>query len=362
MAKKKNRQKFAPLLIVAAVLFGVIIIFSRSTTLSEWYMQHIYPMVATILSTFSGLISLSIYDLFIIAASLYLILLILLLVFRKIVFKKFLYALIRFVTILIVWFYFAWGIAYFREDFYAKNDVKETPFDAKNLKTFVDRYLADANESYVDFEVLDRAGVRQELERSYELLHEKLAIDYPNGKRRAKPMLFESIYSKMSVSGYFGPFFNEIHVNEYSLNTSYPFTLAHEMAHQFGIAHESEANLYAFAVCLGSEDERIRYSAYLSTILYVINDAVEFLPEEADSLASAIRPEIIADLRKTREHWMAVRNSSLSNMQDKAYDAYLKTNKVSSGRENYSEVVGLLISSYDDFKKYNPAIPLTTVD
>ena len=195
----------------------------------------------------------------------------------------------------------------------------------------------------------------------HESLHKTLAIDYPNGKRTVKPMLFESIieYGCLRI---FRSFFNEIHVNNYSLNASYPFTLAHEMAHQFGIAHESEANLYAFAVCLRSEDERIRYSAYLLTILYVINDAAVFLPDVVDSLASAIRPEIIADLRENRRHWMAVRNRSLSNMQDKAYDAYLKTNKVSSGSDNYSEVVGLLISSYDEFKKNSPAIPSATTD
>lgn len=351
MAKKQNRQKFTHLLIIAAILFGVIIIFSRSTTLSEWYMQHIYPAVAIILSTLSGLFPFSLYDLFILVASLYLIVLILFLIFRKTSFKKFLYSLIRFVTMLVAGFYFTWGISYFREDFYAKSDLKETTFDAENLKKFVVRFIADANEAYVDFDVMDRRGVQQDIERSYHALHGELRINYPNGKRRAKPMLFESLYSKMGVSGYFGPFFNEIHVNNYSLDTTYPFTLAHEMAHQFGIAHESEANLYAFIVCMQSEDERIRYSAYLSTLLYLVNDAAEFLPEEVDSLTSEIRPEIIADLRRNREHWLAVRNRSLSEVQDKAYDAYLKTNKVSSGRENYSEVVGLLISSYDTFIK-----------
>jgi len=351
MTKKQNRQKFTPLLISAVALLGVILIFSRNTALSEWYMQHIYPAVATVLSALSGLFPFSIYDLFVIAAILYPIKLILFVIIRRTSFKKLLYSLVRFVTILVAWFYFAWGIAYFREDFYGKNNLKETPFDTKNLRKFVTRFIVDANEAYVDFDIMDRADVRQEIERSYHALHGKLDIDYPNGKRRAKPMLFEPLYSKMGVSGYFGPFFNEIHVNNYSLSTTYPFTLAHEMAHQFGIATESEANLYAFVVCMQSEEARIRYSAYLSTLLYLVNDAAEFLPDEVDSLTSAIRPEIIADLRRNREHWLAVRNRSLSEVQDRAYDAYLKTNKVSSERDNYSEVVGLLISSYDTFIK-----------
>ena len=44
---------------------------------------------------------------------------------------------------------------------------------------------------------------------------------------------------------------------------------------------------------------------------------------------------------------MAARNEKLSDAQDKMYDTYLKTNRVSSGRDNYSEVVGLLLSGYD---------------
>ena len=130
MAKKKNRQRFTSLLIITAILFGVIIIFSRSAALSEWYMQHVYPAVAIILSMLSGVFPFSLYDLFIITALLYLIILILFVITGKKGFKKFLYSLVRFVTMLVAWFYFAWGISYFREDFYAKSDLKETTFDA----------------------------------------------------------------------------------------------------------------------------------------------------------------------------------------------------------------------------------------
>lgn len=333
------------------IAYLLIIIFSRSAALSEWYMQHVYPAVAIILSMLSGVFPFSLYDLFIITALLYLIILILFVITGKKGFKKFLYSLVRFVTMLVAWFYFAWGISYFREDFYAKSDLQETTFGAENLKNFAVRFIADANNAFVDFDIVDKEIVREEIEKSYISLHRKLGIAYPNGKRRVKPMMFESLYSKMGVSGYFGPFFNEIHVNDYSLNFTYPFTLAHEMAHQFGIATESEANLYAFIVCVGSEDERIRYSAYVSTLLYLMNDAAYFLPDEVESLTSPIRTEIIADLRRNREHWLVVRNKSLSEVQDRGYDAYLKTNKVSSGRENYSEVVGLLISSYDIYIK-----------
>ncbi len=37
-------------------------------------------------------------------------------------------------------------------------------------------------------------------------------------------------------------------------------------------------------------------------------------------------------------------NPAVGKMQDWIYDLYLKGNKIKSGRKNYSEVVGLLVS------------------
>ena len=348
---KVSNQKFRVLLLTAGLSFALIILFSLSATMSEWYMRVIYPVIAVILSFVSHLFPFSLYDLFLIVAIFLLIRMIVFAIIKKITFSRFLYSLIRFATVIVVWFYLGWGIAYFREDFYKRNGVTEVSMDKEVLRDFAVRFIENANTNYVDCRDIDRDEVRKEIESSYRSLHEQLRISYPNGKRKPKPMMFETVYSKMGISGYFGPFLNEIHVNNYSLNFTYPFTLAHEMAHQFGIATESEANLYGFVVCARSSDEKIRYSAYVSTLRYVLNDIGRFLPEEYESLVSTVRPEVIADLQRNREHWLAAMDKSLSDIQDKVYDAYLKTNKISSGQDNYSEVVGLLISSYDTLGK-----------
>lgn len=46
---------------------------------------------------------------------------------------------------------------------------------------------------------------------------------------------------------------------------------------------------------------------------------------------------------------MAKYSPLVGNIQDWIYDLYLKGNKIESGRKNYSEVVGLLIS-YRDYQ------------
>ena len=343
----ENKRNFISLFIFSAVVIASVILFSRNASLSEWYMIKIYPSVATFLSTISSLFPFSVYDVFIVIAVLYLLKLILFLIIRRTSFKSFLFSLVRFVTILIAWFYFSWGISYFRKDYYNRTSIQETAFNADNLREFTSHFISQANNSYAEFEVMEKEEIRKEIEKAYNRVYEPLAINWPNGKRRVKKMVFESLFTKMGISGYYGPFFNEIHINNYSLNFTYPFTLAHEMAHQFGIAKESEANLYAYIVCINSDDERIRYSAYASIISYLLNDVRALMPDEYEEVINSVKPEIIDDLQRNRKHWLSARNETLSDVQNKAYDAYLKGNRISSGRENYSEVVGLLISSYD---------------
>jgi hypothetical protein len=399
MERKKRRRT----LIVSVVLFALIILFSYVPVLSEWYMRAVYPGVATLLSSFSSLFPFSLYDLFLIGAVIWLLMIIVLAIVRRSGFVRFLFSLLRFVTVLVAWFYFSWGIAYFRQDFYTRCEVEEVAYDSEGFRDFVTWFIEHANQSYLDFAgtggaetgkigvtngnsvidlvgeggaetgedsgtgwgsgmkeqggiggrgKIDKKAVQVELESVYDKLHKPLRLAFPNGKRRVKPMMFEPFHTQTGVSGYFGPFFNEVHVNHYSLDFTYPFTLAHEMAHQFGVALESEANLYAFIVCAASDDRQVRYSAYVSTLGYVLNDAHRILPDDYKTIYQSVRPEMLNHLKQNREHWLAARSEPLSNAQDKVYDAYLKTNRVSSGQVNYSEVVGLLVSSYNNFSRF----------
>lgn len=349
--RKTKSRKLKPLLLTSALLLILIFIFSLSASLSEWYIRTIYPIFAGILSFISGIVPFSVYDVFLILGILLYLKLIVWVILRKNSFRDFIYSVVRLTILLIAWFYFAWGIAYFRKDFNTRCNIPKTEFKSENFKEFAVRFVEDANRSYTDCDEINKESIRLEIELSYNIQHSLLKIGYPNGKRRPKPMMFESVYSKMGVSGYFGPFFNEIHVNNYVMNFDYPFTLAHEMAHQFGVALESEANLYAFVVCVGSENPIIKYSAYNSVLNYVLNDVYLFLPNDFEKIRGMIRPEIIADMKQNRAHWLAARNKTLSDTQSKVYDAYLKTNKISSGHENYSEVVGLIVSVYDRIEK-----------
>ena len=150
--------------------------------------------------------------------------------------------------------------------------------------------------------------------------------------------------TRMGVAGYFAPFFNEVQVNNYALPFSYPYTLAHEKAHQFGIASESECNLYATVICTSSNHPLVRYSGYLQTVSYLLGNLRKISPDRYKEIAGQIDPRIFADYKAIREHWQKELNQTLSAVQDKVYDTYLKTNKQQGGILSYSEMVGLLVT------------------
>ena len=72
--------------------------------------------------------------------------------------------------------------------------------------------------------------------------------------------------------------------------------------------------------------------------------------EQYKELFNKIRPEIIELSQKNHKYWMEKYSPLIGDIQDWIYDLYLKGNKIQSGRKNYSEVVGLLIS-YEAWKK-----------
>ena len=345
--KPKTGRRFLHLLAIAAPLFAFILLFRHNSTAAEWYMRKIYPLPANILSFVSSLFPFSRFDLSIAVALVLFLVAILLSIMGRMRWPVFFFHLSRFVVVTLCWFYFGWGVAYFRENYHTRADVAKSSFNSEDFSAFVMAFIAQANASYVDVNNLDRRAVVKEIEARYGQLSDRLNLNYPNGRRRVKRMMFEPFQTKTGISGYFGPFFNEVHVNEFVLDYSYPFTVAHEMAHQFGIASEAEANLYAFMVCSSGENPTIRYSAYYSVIGYLLNNVRTLLPDAYETIYQKVKPEIVNDLHESSRHWKDAAHKRMSEVQSKIYDGYLKSNRVHSGRKNYSEVVSLLVSAYN---------------
>ena len=340
--KNEELKKF----VVPVIILTFILFCARKPALAEWYMQVCYPTIAVVLSFISRWTPFSLFDLLIIAAIVVFFASLIMMLIRRFSFRRWGNLFVATILWIVVWFYLSWGIGYFRPDFYERFEIEPPEEDREFFEAFVERYIHLLNGAYIaEPYFFDAKEVNDEIETLYAMRHDLLQLPYPCGWRRTKKTIAEPLMTRMGVAGYFAPFFNELHVNNFSLPTTYPYTLAHEKAHQMGIANEAECNLYATIICTSSEHPLVRYSGYLQTTSYLLGNMRKISPEERyREIVDKIDPRIIADYRAIREHWQSALNPTLSDMQEKVYDTYLKTNKQRSGVLSYSEMTGLLVA------------------
>ena len=348
----KNRKR-----IIRYSVLGTLIVLVWLTqmlpALGEGYARTAYPVISYILSGFSNIIPFALGDLFIalsiggmIAYPFYV------RIRLKLSWKKILRRDVEYLLWIYVWFYLAWGLNYSQKNFYERTGIPYTAYTPEIFNEFVDNYISKLNESYVPVNRIDKEVIREEAGRQYNLISDTLGIHRPPHSRpRVKTMMFTPLISMVGVTGSMGPFFCEFTLNGDLLPPQYPATYTHELAHLLGITSEAEANFYAYQVCTRSVNKEIRFSGYFSILGHVLANARQLMTEEEyKKLFGSIRPEIIELARKDQEYWMAKYNPLIGDIQDWIYDLYLKGNKIESGRKNYSEVIGLLIS-YNEWKK-----------
>lgn len=345
----KLKIRYVILIVLLSVTWATQLI----PSLGEIYAQSVYPVISHILSSFSKLIPFAVGDLFIFLS-------IIGLLFNPIraryiqkkKWKQILLNEMEYLLWIYVWFYLAWGLNYSQKNFYQRTEIPYTAYTPEIFQEFVDDYITQLNRSYTPVNSINQDLIREETVRIYHQLSDSLGVHRPPHEHpRVKTMLFTPFISMVGVTGSMGPFFCEFTLNGDLLPVNYPATYAHELAHLLGITSEAEANFYAYQVCTRSEVMGIRFSGYFSILGHVLGNAQRLLPkEEYTRLFKRIRPEIIELAKNNQAYWAAKYSPVVGAVQDWIYDLYLKGNKIESGRQNYSEVVGLLIS-YQEWKK-----------
>jgi hypothetical protein len=338
-----------PFLLIIIVFLSTVIAAGNAEKVEKIYSGNIYPVISQVFSFISRRVPFSLWDIFWVLVIILLLTGFFLMLFRRIRFGWFARRFICLGAILYAFFYVSWGYNYFRPDIGKRLSWDTTVYDEPRFRSVLDSLIYLTRRNHIVIKASDYSLFDSLVERSYAENSHLLKIRYPNGTRRPKTMTFSSLFVKSGVSGYFGPFFNEIHLNGQLLPMDYPFVLAHEKAHQFGITSEAEANLYAFVICINSGDQRLKYSASQSLLLYFLRDASKM--KDYHEILKKIDEKVIGDLRFRQEYYSSLQNEKLSEMQETANDVYLKANKVEDGVMNYDRVVALLLNWYDNAPK-----------
>jgi hypothetical protein len=322
--------------------------------IEQYYSKGIYPFIANAISMISSMVPCSLWDIFWISILIFIGFGVILVILKKLAFKKFLLRLAQCLAISYSLFYITWGFNYFRPEMPSRLGWFKTNLYEADFRNLLDTLITQTNKNYTVTTPGEYQEIERNLEKSYQDHSFLLGITYPNGSRTPKTIMISSYFAKSGISGYFGPFFNEVHVNYYELPGDYAYVLAHEKAHQFGIANEAEANLTAFIVCTGSSDIRLRYSGYMNLLIYFLDDASDM--KDYKDFLKKINPLVLHDIVSRQNYYDRLTNRTLEVFQTAANNAYLKSQNIEKGIKNYDQVVQLAINWYLFSGKLNPGV------
>ena len=162
---------------------------------------------------------------------------------------------------------------------------------------------------------------------------------------RLKPVMLSELMSYTHITGIYSFFTGEANLNIDFPDYTIPYTAAHELAHQRGIAREDEANFMAFLVCIDSEDPYIRYSGYLNLFEYVSSALYSASPELYSSAIATIDPRVRMEMRAYSAFFEKYRDSTASKVSETVNNTSLIL-QGTEGTKSYGMVVDLAVAYY----------------
>ena len=179
----------------------------------------------------------------------------------------------------------------------------------------------------------------KDIYRGAEALFPFLAMKDTEPKR----VFFSRLMSVFNYTGFYFPYTGEANINIDPAPCLIPATIAHEMAHQRGVASEQEANFVAVLACLESGDPVYTYSGWLFGYVHLANALYKYDPEAYFTIAGALPESVKADLRANNAYW-AQFETKAAKVSEKVYDTMLKSYGQELGVQSYGAVVDMLIA------------------
>lgn len=190
---------------------------------------------------------------------------------------------------------------------------------------------------------------------SFETMNERLLLAYDDFcaqhefidhyNTRLKPVMLSELMNYTHITGVYSYFTGEANIDVAFPDYTIPYTAAHELAHQRGIAKEDEANMIAFLVCINSKDSYIRYSAYLNMYEYVANALYRADPDLYVKARNTLDPDVRREMIAYSNFFAKYQNSPASSVSGAVNDTFLKF-QGTEGTASYGMVVDLTVAYY----------------
>lgn len=244
-----------------------------------------------------------------------------------------------------------WGVYYYGESFSEDIGIETRPISVEELYTVTAWFAENANK-YSEAVPRDENGVfsvdRQEILEKAESLYGEVSgkFSYLEGPAlRPKGFVCSKILSYINFTGFFFPFTGEANVNMDSPVCMLPSTVAHEIAHQRGVATEQEANFAAVLSSMENGDEVYCYSASLLAYIHLGNALYSADYEKWEQVYFSLSDKVLADFEDNSLYWDRFETPA-AEVSESVYTGFLQSHGQQLGMKSYGACIDLLVAYY----------------
>ncbi|SRX75479.1 DUF3810 domain-containing protein [Aequorivita antarctica] len=258
------------------------------------------------------------------------------------------------VSVVYFMFHVLWGFNYYRLPLHKSLNLNND-YTTEQLLETTDRFIKKSNSMHRELGFAD--SVKIELPYTQKEMFKKTLNGYKNlekefpqlalSPRSIKKSGWSLGLTYMGYSGYLNPFSGEAQVNNLMKTYKFPAVACHEEAHQIGYAAENEANFIATLSTLHNDDPYMKYTGYIFTLRYLINEVARRDEAKYEELLTTINPGILKSYEEMRDFWDSYQNP-FEVFSKMFWDSFLKANNQSRGIMSYDYMVALVVNYYED--------------
>ena len=259
------------------------------------------------------------------------------------------------VAVLVVWGYAGvcalWGTQYYGTGFAVRAGMQAPAISIEQLAAVTEYFAARVNET-ADAVQRDEDGLfavdKAEILQNYRGLYTPLLDRWPfldGPERRPKPAVYSKLMSAWGFTGYLCPLVGESTLNVDCPAVFLPVTVAHELAHQRGVAAEQEANFVGVMAATAGGNATYQYSGWLFGYLHLSNALYSADPERARTSYATLCEEAQADMAVNNAYWKQW-EGPVKETGEKVYTAFLQGYGQELGMRSYGACVDLLVEEF----------------
>lgn len=355
-----KKRRLSPILIIYAfaALTGVIHLCAAFfSPFADWFNRYVGAAVRAALATLTGWIPFSLAEMLLCLLPVIFVLMLRVALTRygdtwREVLR---YCAVLFALLLCFYILFVWGFGtgYLGSTVEEKLSLDRQPVSAEELEQTA-RLLVGELDALHDAVVYRPDGFSvmpySHTEMNNRLLdaYRPVCDRYPFVQRlrsRIKQVMLSEPWTYTHISGVYSYFTGEANLNMNFPDYTLPYTAAHELAHQRGIAREDEANFIAFLVCDAADDAYIRYSGYLNLYQYVASALYSADPDRYFAVLETLDRDIRVELAAYSAFFDQYRENVVSEVSGAINDTYLKI-QGTEGEKSYGRVVDLAVAYF----------------